>query len=250
MTKFSVFILLLIGGTINAQTISTDRSSKSISSTIVPKSSLQLEAGSSVTYTPFQGRNRNRIILPNILVRYGVSKYFELRASTQFESSKAPTDMMRLSGIGDLQFGLKISLLDNNEDKTKVAIIGHLVSPSGSRGITANEYYSLHNVAVSHELNKNVNLFYNLGYNVFLSRIGDLTYSLGLGVAVTDKVAFFIEHFGQYNELKTLEASFNSGITYLLKDAVQFDFSFGTGLNHKMNFLSAGLSWNIIRSEE
>ena len=30
-----------------------------------------------------------------------------------------------------------------------------------------------------------------------------------------------------------------------VKDNFQLDFSFGTGLNYTMNYLSAGFSWNI-----
>jgi hypothetical protein len=39
--------------------------------------------------------------------------------------------------------------------------------------------------------------------------------------------------------------NFDAGLTYLVKDNVQLDFSFGTGLTHKMNYISLGCCWKI-----
>ena len=38
------------------------------------------------------------------------------------------------------------------------------------------------------------------------------------------------------------ENNINAGITYLIKNNLQLDYSFGTGINHKYNFMSIGCS--------
>ena len=38
-------------------------------------------------------------------------------------------------------------------------------------------------------------------------------------------------------------SNFDSGFTYLVKDNLQIDLSFGFGINNKMNFQSIGVSW-------
>jgi hypothetical protein len=42
-------------------------------------------------------------------------------------------------------------------------------------------------------------------------------------------------------------ANLDAGITYLVNPNLQLDFSFGTGINHTMNFISAGISWRTGR---
>ncbi len=39
--------------------------------------------------------------------------------------------------------------------------------------------------------------------------------------------------------------NFDAGVTYLAKDNLQFDLSFGTGINHRMNYISLGCCWKI-----
>ncbi|MFT6716504.1 MAG: hypothetical protein ACJA0Q_001146 [Saprospiraceae bacterium] len=247
MKKIGFLILALCAGSTYAQTIISDRPTKTNSSTVIPISSLQVETGASVAFTPNGTKANSRIIAPTSLFRYGVSDFFEIRMLTQFESFKAPLDLNRTSGIADFQFGTKIRLLDNDEETTKVAWIGHMSIPTGSRGISSELYSGISSLAISHVLAENINFSYNLGFNYYPTKNGDITYSAALGVAVNDKVSFFIEPYGQYTRLQTYEASFDAGLTYLLKSNVQMDFSYGSGLNHKMNFLSIGFSWNTAK---
>lgn len=248
MKKIGVIILALVSGTTFAQTINTDRPTKSFSSTVIPKTSLQVETGASVTFTPFEGKSYSRILAPSSLIRYGVSNYFEFRLQTHFESFSSASSLTRTSGIGDLQVGTKIRLLDKPEENTKVAWITDVTIPTGSRGITPNLYKAINSLAISHVLADNINLFYNAGFNFYPTKNGDITYAIGLGVNVTDKVSFFLEPYGEYIRLQTYQASFNTGITYLVKENLQLDFSYGSGMNHKMNFLSLGFSWNALRN--
>jgi len=77
---------------------------------------------------------------------------------------------------------------------------------------------------------------YNLGYNYFGIGKGDLTYSIVLGIGINNKVGIYIEPYGEIAGFKELISSADTGITYLIKDNFQLDFSFGTGIKNTMNF--------------
>jgi outer membrane putative beta-barrel porin/alpha-amylase len=103
----------------------------------------------------------------------------------------------------------------------------------------------LDKIAVSHSLNDILGLGYNVGYNYFGYGKGDLVYSLALGVGITEKTGFYVETYGEISGFKDPVSNFDSGLTYLIKQNLQLDLSFGLGLNQKMNYFSVGCSWNI-----
>ena len=93
--------------------------------------------------------------------------------------------------------------------------------------------------------NSNLGIGYNLGYNYFGEEKGDFTYSIALGVGINSKVGIYIEPYGEIANMDEFIANFDTGLTYLANENLQFDFSFGTGINWKMNYMSIGCSWLI-----
>lgn len=247
--KDTVFIEVEKKSQYSGEKLITDRPTQNISAKIVPKSSLQVETGAKVNFTPGGQQASSRITAPSALVRWGISEYFEARLFTSFQSFKSPNDLQRTSGLGDVQVGTKIRILDKDDVPTKVAFVSHLIVPTGSRGISYEAYRAINRVSVSHVLMEGVDLGYNLGYNYYTDKNGDLTYSVVLDVAINDKVEIFVEPFGEYTRLLTFNASFDAGLTYLVKDNMQLDFSYGSGINHKMNFMSVGFTWLTGKSE-
>ena len=39
--------------------------------------------------------------------------------------------------------------------------------------------------------------------------------------------------------------NFDAGLTFLANENFQYDFSFGTGINNTMNYMSIGFSWLV-----
>ncbi len=68
-----------------------------------------------------------------------------------------------------------------------------------------------------------------------------------MGISINETFSFYIEPYGSLVEFDALESNFDAGIAYLVKDNCQLDFSFGTGINNTMNYLSLGFSINIAR---
>lgn len=248
--KKIAFLSVLIGNSsVFAQQIVTDRPDQTEASSTVPKSSLQVESGILVGY---EGKNQNafqQLLLPSTLFRYGIGEKIELRFVNQVESLRNLSSGTEIRGISDLEIGTKIQIFQKEGVNTEIAFLTHLILPVGSEFISGESFGTVNKLALSHSMNEQVEIGYNVGYNHFgnNSSLGDLTYSLALGIGITDKIGLYVEPYGDIIELETLQANFDAGFTYLYRSNIQFDFSWGTGLNHTMNYVSVGGSWNFKR---
>lgn len=225
---------------VNGQIV-TDRPDQTESSSVVPKGSLQIESGILLGYEGGLEDRSRQILLPTNLFRYGISKDFELRLVSEIELNQAIRGSV--DGITDLQIGTKIQLLRPNENRNiEIALLSHLIVPSGSQGLSSGNYGTINKLSIAHELSDRVGLGYNIGYDNFGEGNGDFTYSLALGASVNDHIGIYVEPFGAYSNFDTFILSFDTGFTYLPNENLQLDFSFGTGINHKMNYVSVGAS--------
>lgn len=174
----------------------------------------------------------------------------ELRLLTEFASVKNKLNSQKINGIADLQIGTKVQILKKEEINTEIAFLSHAILPTAKDELSLNEIGTMNKLSISHEIKDNVGLGYNIGYDYFGNGNGDFTYSLAVGIGITDAFGFYLEPYGAIVDFETHEASFDAGIAYLLQDNVQLDFSFGTGINHTMNYISVGCSINIAKSKD
>ncbi len=249
------FIFLLLFGMsmqIGAQTIITDRPDQTESSTTIPFKSFQIESGFLLGYWEFNNENERLALGPSTLFRYGLAKWIELRPVSEYANLKVTSGNTSTSypGFLDLQIGAKVQIFKKENVNTEIAFISHLVAPSGSSELSTGKVGVINILAFSHSLSKQVGLGYNIGYDYLGEGTNLLTYSLVFGFSLTEKLGAFVEPYGEWFNFEDFIANFNAGLTYLIKYNFQLDFSFGTGLNHKMNFLSVGLSWNIGSNQE
>ena len=238
-------ILLLSIGQINAQIV-TDRPDQTESSSTVGKGNLQIEAGLLIRFAGEDENAVRQILAPTTLFRYGITEGIELRLLSQLESIKIQDQVAQ--GISDIEVGAKIQLFQKEESRFEVAFLSHLLVPTGSENLSLESFGTINKLAVSQEINETLGLGYNLGYNYFGTGSGMLTYSAVLGVGVNDKVAIYVEPYGELVDMEEFVLNFDTGLTYLVKDNLQLDFSFGTGLTHKMNYISLGCCWKIAKT--
>lgn len=228
-----------------AQAIVTDRPDQTESSSTVPKESLQLETGFLFGSSKNNLITEQQILAPSILSRYGLTKGIELRLVTQIESVKNKQTQETNSGFSDLEVGAKVQLFKRETRVTEIAFLSHLVLPTGPKQLTNDKFGTINKLSISHQLTETVGMGYNVGYNYFGYGNGDLTYSFALGIGLTDTLGIYFEPYGEVLDIETHEASFDGGLTYLLKDNIQLDLSFGTGINHTMKYIALGFSANI-----
>lgn len=238
-------ILALSLGQINAQIV-TDRPDQTESSSTVGKGNLQIEAGLLIGFAGEDENAARQILAPTTLFRYGITEGIELRLLSQLESIKIQDQVAQ--GISDIEVGAKIQIFQKEESRFEVAFLSHLLIPTGSENLSLESFGTINKLAVSQEINETLGLGYNLGYNYFGTGSGMLTYSAVLGVGVNDKVAIYVEPYGELVDMEEFVLNFDTGLTYLVKENLQLDFSFGTGLTHKMNYISIGCCWKIMKA--
>jgi len=243
MRVFKFFILLVItgmGNFLTAQTIVTDRPCQTEATNTIPKGSFQVESGLILQH---DGLNNKSIILPTSVFRYGVGNTFELRMVHEYNVRSFIDNSKQVdnSGIGDLQLGAKMFILDS--EVTQISFLSHLVLPTGNTNFTHGDYAVRNKLIIGHVLGDRVGIAYNLGYDYFDESI--FTYSFALNLNLTKDLLISIEPYGSIDESDELVSNFNTGLIYLVSNNFQLDFSFGLGTNNDMNYTSIGLSWNI-----
>ena len=243
---FLFILFYLMVSKANSQVI-TDRPDQTESSSTIKTGDLQLESGLLIG---FEGKGESKvrqILAPTTLFRYGLNETFELRILSQYESLK--TNKKFIDGISDLEIGTKIQLYQKENVNTEIAFLSHLILPTGTDGFTTDSYGTINKLSIAHDISENIAIGYNLGYNYFGEQIGDLTYSVALGIGVNDRVGVYIEPYGDLQNFKNHIANFDAGCTFLINEDLQIDFSFGTGINNKMNYISLGASWLIKKTK-
>lgn len=230
------------GYLLHAQQIVTDRPDQTESSSTLEKGDLQIEAG--VLFFESKDYDFKSFAGPSTLFRVGILKGFELRLMTQYEDLDFEENTSNnVSGWSDLQIGTKVQLLQNGGD-TEIAFLTHFVLPTANDALSNNEVGVINKLSIGHDLGAHVGLGYNVGYD-YMGGVHQLTYSLALGLSLSDNIGFFIEPYGSHAEGGSFESNFDTGITYLINNNFQLDASYGFGLNHNMNFLSFGFSWKL-----
>lgn len=222
------------------ETIITDRPDQTESSVCVTAKSIQIESGVNLSFT----NKLTSVSVPNTLFRVGLFPFLELRLFHEVLINKHSFNKNNF-GISDFQVGFKMQLFKKENHKSTVALLSHLIIPSGSNELSEDHWGSSSRLLVTHQLSERNSLAYNFGYTYHNSKKGDLIYTLSLAHALTDKLGLFAELYGELIEFDKLLLNGDAGITYLIKPNLQLDLSYGIGVIQKMNFISFGVSWNI-----
>jgi hypothetical protein len=241
-----IFIIPLAGF---GQKIITDRPDQTESSSTVPKKSLQIESGMLLKFAEEGDLSLREFAIPSTLFRYGITDGIELRVFNQYMNIKEKNTSNEISGISDLEIGAKVQLFKKESSKTEIAFLSHLLLPTGTKEVSFEKVGTINKLSISHELSDHLGLGYNVGYNYLGFDDGFFTYSVALGVGISEKAGMYVEAYGNIGLLDEHLSNMDAGVTYLVKDNFQLDFSFGTGINYTMNYLSAGFSWNIAPKE-
>lgn len=247
--KIILVLIVSASNTLYGQKMVTDRPDQTESSSVVPKGSLQIESGLMLGFSEVDDVSDRTILAPTSLFRLGIINGVELRLVNQLESYRIDNSSIKINGISDIEFGFKIELLQKEYINTQIAFISHLSVPSGTQELTNDKVGVINKIAFSNEVNEKLGLGYNIGYNYLGEGDGDFVYSLALGYGFNSKLGLFIETYGEMVDFNKNHLNIDTGLTYLLNENFQLDFSFGTGVNYNMNYIAVGFSWNIKADE-
>jgi hypothetical protein len=238
MKNYIILIVFSLSFANNFAQISTDRPDQTEGTHVLKNGDFQIESG--WTFNSDGGSLNN-------LLRIGTFKGIELRLNTNLISVKSFDEIDNPSGtkLSSLDIGAKFNLLNKTSSSTKVSLLTHLALGVGDY----NNEGILSRLLFSHDLSESFQLAYNLGYNKYFENnsevdsTGIFVYSLVLSKSF-GPVGTFIEVFGNSSSNQA-QSNWDLGLTYLIKDNLQVDFSYGKGINNELSYLSIGAAWNF-----
>jgi Putative MetA-pathway of phenol degradation len=234
-----------------SQTITTDRPTQTTGATTVEKGIFQVETGLVLTTN---AGGPGYVAMPN-LFRLGVGKKFELRFVNGFTFQQKPNKIQ--TSINNFELGFKAELLNKPEGKTQIGLIFHGITSTGFNKFENGLKGTSLTFAFNHQFNPKNALSYNFGYSLFAQgQFGQANirhnalFTLNYSHSFTNRLGLFTELYAGVNRLANFDedniyANLDLGITYLLRDNIQLDYSFGFGGLDRMNFHSIGISFYI-----
>ena len=231
--RFLIFLFLMLNCSLVFSQITTDRPDQTESAVVLSTGQIQVESGISIE------NSQSNI---NTLFRIGIIEGIEIRINSNYLINDK-LSFMKKSSFSDFEVGAKFRIFDKNQNNTKVAFLSHLSIPTAIEVFSNNVYGLLSRLNVSHDLNNESQIGYNLGYNKFKKMDGQFIYTVVYGRSL-DSFGIFFEIFGDDSK-NSSNINFDSGITYLLDNKKQLDLSIGKGINNDMFFISGGISINI-----
>lgn len=221
----------------------TDRPDFTESGVVVPKGSVQVEAG----FTWEDGADGVRSFAgPEALVRWGLGDEFELRFGLPDYVSLS--NGVSESGLGDASLGAKLQLGPAGD--WDLAGIFTVSVPTGDDAFTSDDWDPQFILAAGRDLNER----WSLGTQVSLESasaggeretVGGATAVLGMGLDEEGRTGAFLELAAILPESGTAPLALHTGLTRLLQDTLQIDVHGGLGLSDTAPdvFVGAGVSF-------
>jgi len=224
--------------------IQTDRPDQTECPFITPKKYFQFENGFSYE---INNQNSKLIVVPTILTRFGINKYFELRLITEYVITKQ--DSSTYSGINPILIGFKTRLMEEKGLIPTTSLIAHIGIPkAASSEYRANYYYPEFRFTMQHTISKRQSLSYNLGAEWNGETVEPtFVYTLSTCYSFSEKIGGYIELYGFVPQIEKPDHRFNAGITYLFNPNHQLDVSGGFGLSETSPeyYVSLGYSFRF-----
>jgi hypothetical protein len=225
-----------------AQELITDRPDQSESAVTVLPGSIQIETGFTFEKLTESNIELENYTIAGTLLRYGIIDDVELRFGTAYMITKAQSS---LDGFGDFLLGTKINFLKENAQAFDFGILAHALLPIGSAAFNPSRVEPEVIGALSKSISDNLSASINFGGS-WSSIIDEtfLIYSAALGLAFNDRIAAFLEVYGNVFSSFAPIHNYNGGIIYLLSENLQLDLSGGNGISGLESywFISSGLS--------
>lgn len=233
----------------------TDRPDFTEASVTVGRGVAQLEFGYTYVFDDDGDESFKAHSVGEPLLRLGMlAEWLELRLAWTYleETTSAPGERQLLIGSSDLLLGLKIALTPQEGILPEMALIPQILLPTGTSELSANEVLPGLNWLYSWQLSERLSFGGSTqGNGVLDDATGkgylEIAQSLTTGLSFTERLGMYAEWFAFFpHNANTARPRhfFNSGLTFLLSNDVQFDIRAGLGLNDAADdfFSGTGLS--------
>jgi hypothetical protein len=228
------------------------------SSKVVGQGRLQLETGVQWDRQRDDGSHQRTLYSPTLL-RIGLGESTELRIETDgrsviHESIPATGVHTVTAGYADTDLGLKWHLADAQGEAPSTGVLLHATLPSGSSALRGHGLRPSLRVVTEWELPHGLALGLMPGLAIDSddngARYGYGILAANLGKEFSERVHGFVELAAPqvtYGSHGGTQASFDTGLTYLLNTNCQLDLALNHGLNRRTPDLSLAFGVSIRR---
>lgn len=262
MTRYfllSFFLFALLTNVTSGQTpdlppLQVDRANNTLTPVLVQKGFVQVESG--VLAESINGSLS--FTTPNILLKYGVNKKFEIRLGSSLLWQQGASSNL---GVPPLVAGIKASLTDEKGLVPQISFLGELALDEAATSKYKAKYIAPHfRFLFNHTISRKFSLGYNAGmeWNGFGPEPMAL-YTICGNYNVTDKFCVFAEVFGKQQKYLPAVHIADIGVMILLNNHSLLDISGGANIAGttytapgKYYFASCGYSFrfNTIKKVE
>ncbi len=230
----------------------TDRPTTVAAPNVVQPGRLQLEGGFTFERQTAGTPNTNTYTVPELLVRLGVTSYFEFRISADGYIYKEREDKNNVDNGSDFSIEGKMRWFSQSGFIPNTSALLKVSFPTGGDAVTSDGVDPFGTLLWSWDLPRDLNLTANLGFGSESqgkddsSRVFQVLPSIALTIPIKGRLSGFIEYFSTLKDSgKSDEHSVDGGLLYLLTDNLQLDMSAEVGLNDAATDYSigAGVTW-------
>lgn len=230
----------------------SERPGKAISPFIPGKNVFQLESGFIYNKATSRLSNPDVASLVNAtLFRWGLLNNLELNAAVELKKDKVNyRDTLNYinSGFSDLQVGGKCQIINGTRFSPTIAFQASVLLNVINTPYNPKNAAPTFLIMMDQTLNEKLSFLANLGL-AWDGNNGSPSgvYALNLGWKIKDGLNFMFENYGALAN-GALDIYFDSGLSYVLEEDFQVDFSLGYGYNDGLQdvFFAIGFSWRFM----
>lgn len=245
-----IILLLLISITALAQSegrIETDRPDQTECPFIVKKGYIQAEVGFN--------RSASEYLFPTSLLKYGISKRFELRYVSVLAKEPGMDARFQTEAIGFKwalfqPTGFQSSGFQSSGWKPRTSVIVHYNWDHQNRDFSEKNLrgHSIGDVVftMQQDFNQRSGIGYNLGTELHSNGSFEGIYRLAPNVLIGKKGYAYVEVFGRFPASEFADHSYDAGFAYYVNDDFKLDISAGQSFLHpEDHYIAIGLSFRF-----
>lgn len=252
MKPIVFFICCCLVASVHAQDrIDTDRPDQTESAVLVPKRYFQGEFGFNKENS---GNRYFRIVHPTFLLKYGLSKRFELRLESAYATEYAHLipNTVTTTDLAPVEIGTKIALFEEKGWRPKTSLIFHIGSSfETSHPVGEWDFLSSLRFTCQSTITETIGLGYNIGFESDGVET-DLLYTIAPNINLGKRWYAYVELFGfkrrdPYDFQKHWLHSLDTGLAYYISKDTKLDLSAGLGLgiNAMNDYIALGFSFRF-----
>lgn len=236
--RLTIFLLFPLFAFSQSQgRIETDRPDQTECPFIVKKGYIQAEIGFN--------RATSENLFPTSLVKYGLSKRFELRYVSVLAQEPGKETRFQTEAVG-----FKWALMQPSGWKPRTSVIVHYNWDHQNRDFSEKNLrgHSIGDVVftMQNDLNKRFGVGYNLGTELHSNGSFEGIYRVAPNMLIGKKGYAYVEVFGRFPASEFADHSYDAGFAYYLNEDVKLDVSAGQSFTRPEEYYFAlGISFRL-----